>query len=65
MYAIFTGRDGSMGLKTGKRYRIIITTTNDKITVYRSRNGTSYPDGSHGCPYSSIADLNENWMSCK
>lgn len=55
--AIFTGKDGSMGLRRGSTYNV-------KIYSYE---GYIYVDwgGKTPCPYSSIRALSKNWELVK
>ena len=54
----FIGKDGSMGLKHGRNYKVIIGTSSDNkhITVkWQSENGLCV------CPYSSPQSFASNW----
>ena len=53
IYAKFIGRDGSMGLRNGRIYKIKITIEQEMVIV-KCRYGWR-------CPYSSVVAFLNNW----
>lgn len=52
----FIGKDGSMGLEHGNTYEVELTSTKLYIVLVWKANHEIFK-----CPYSSLADLVENW----
>lgn len=57
--ARFIGEDGSMGLKKGGTYLVLIYTMHGHVCVSWSLTGNP----NKVCPYSSLKKLCENWES--
>ena len=53
----FIGKDGSMGLKYGKIYKVSIRTIQDQIWIFWIDD---FPFA--GCPYDSLQMLLTNWQ---
>lgn len=54
----FIGKDGSMGLEHGKKYKVWIDTSSDGMYICVHWQGKDKPQC---CPYSSPQSLAKNW----
>jgi hypothetical protein len=59
----FIGKDGSMGLRHGRKYSVSIETRGTFIVVsWTSEVGVGDKAKTQCCPYSSLQKLAENWQ---
>ena len=64
-YAIFTGEDGSMGLRNGRVYIIELKSYPNHIWPYVVRWVDPTTNKGKGCPYSSESAFHKNWKFVK